>query len=391
MSNACTEPTELLIHSDNDGTTGFFHVRFWTRAQEFPSSLPRQLRNLVGNRGTGEQAFGRAGDRRQRSCEPAAMLILHIGRHKTGTSSIQHFLHANREELKKHGFIYPEPIAALAAHHGIALALKAGEDVSQYQELLRSLRPRKQNVLLSSEGFQRLLPRDMRRLSRGYPTMAVVYLREQFSYAWSAYAQKVCAGTERRSFEEALQTYVPKYDTFLGRWRKITRDNLKVRIFERKRLVGGDVVADFCQTVLGLDKTKFLPAPTINEALGWRSVNFMRQINECISLRPERATLKLQTLEALRQLAAEYPELMEKPHFPSAMREQYQALFVEQNKRIATEFLGTSDQPLFDLSWRGDSDWNTRESVTRRHVNALYERCPALRQFHEIIEFAAMA
>jgi hypothetical protein len=221
--------------------------------------------------------------------------------------------------------------------------------------------------------------------------MAVVYLREQFSYAWSAYAQKVCAGTERRSFEEVLRTHVPNYDTFLGRWIRITQDNLKVRIFERKRLVGGDVVADFCQTALGLDKTKFRPASIVNESLGWRSVNFMREINERISLQPEFATVKRHTLEALREVGAEYPELMERPHFPSTMREQYQALFVEQNKRIAMQFVGTPDQPLFDLSWQGDSEWNTRESATERHVNALCECRPALRQFQQILQSATTA
>jgi hypothetical protein len=319
------------------------------------------------------------------------MLILHIGRHKTGTSSLQHFLHANREELKKYGVIYPEPIAAPAAHHGIAIALKAGLDVSQYREMLHGLRPHMQNVLLSSEGFQRLRPRDMRKLCAGYPTMAVVYIREQFSYAWAAYAQRVCAGPETRSFEESLRTYVPDYYKFLSRWLRITKGNLKVRIFERKHLVEGDVVADFCQVILSLDKSKFAQTQVVNETLGWRSVNFMRQVNEYVLQHPDRAAVKPHAFDALRQITAEYPELMEKPNFPSGIREQYQALFVEQNKQIASEFLGMQDQPLFELSWRGDSDWNPHESLTGRQVEALYGRFPALKQFHEVIEFAATA
>ena len=319
------------------------------------------------------------------------MLILHIGRHKTGTTSLQHFLHANREELRKYGIIYPEPIEAVAAHHGIAIALKAGHDVSQYREMLRGLRPRKQNVLLSSEGFQRLRPREMRKLCGRYPTMAVVYIREQFSYAWAAYAQTVCAGPDTRSFEEALRTYVPDYHKFLSRWLAITKGNLKVRIFERKQLIEGDVVADFCQVILSLDKNKFSQTRIVNETLGWRSVNFLRRVNEYVLQHPERLAVKRQVFDALKKITAEYPELMEKPNFPPGVRERYQALFVEQNKRVASEFLGMQDQPLFDLSWAGDSDWNSHESLTGRHVDALYERCPALKQFHDVIEFAATA
>jgi hypothetical protein len=317
------------------------------------------------------------------------MLILHIGRHKTGTSSLQHFLHSNREELKKYGVIYPEPIKAPAAHHGIAIALKAGDDISEYREMLSGLQPRKQNVLLSSEGFQRLRPHAMRRLCAGYPTMAVVYIREQFSYAWAAYAQLVCAGSETRSFEEALRTYVPDYHKFLSRWLRITKGKLKVRIFERKHLIGGDVVADFCQVILSLDKNKFAQIRVVNETLGWRSVNFMRQVNEYILQHPEHVAAKREAFGALRQMAAEYPELMEKPNFPSGMREQYQALFVEQNKRVASEFFGLEDQPLFELSWQGDSDWNPRESLTGRHVDALCDRSPTLEQFHEVMAVAA--
>ena len=36
-------------------------------------------------------------------------LHLHIGSGKTGTTSIQEVFHANRQQLKKQGFLYPGP------------------------------------------------------------------------------------------------------------------------------------------------------------------------------------------------------------------------------------------------------------------------------------------
>ena len=152
------------------------------------------------------------------------MLILHIGRHKTGTSSIQHFLHDNREELKARGVIYPRPVGAAAAHHGIALALAASRDMTKYQLFLKSLRPLEQTVVLSSEGFQRLLARQANQFFAPYrrDMRAVTYLREQFSYAWSSYCQNVLANIYAGPFDTALREYRPKYLTFLKRWSVVT-------------------------------------------------------------------------------------------------------------------------------------------------------------------------
>ncbi|MGH1398028.1 MAG: hypothetical protein ACRBCT_02330 [Alphaproteobacteria bacterium] len=35
-------------------------------------------------------------------------LILHIGQSKTGTTSLQYFLHANKEKLSEMGILYPD-------------------------------------------------------------------------------------------------------------------------------------------------------------------------------------------------------------------------------------------------------------------------------------------
>jgi hypothetical protein len=53
----------------------------------------------------------------------ARKLILHIGRHKCGTTSIQRALFGNREELARLGFFYPMPHKPEIAHHWVANAL----------------------------------------------------------------------------------------------------------------------------------------------------------------------------------------------------------------------------------------------------------------------------
>jgi hypothetical protein len=51
------------------------------------------------------------------------MLFLHIGRHKSGTSSIQHFFNQNRTALERDGILYPAPASGVA-HHAWSATIK---------------------------------------------------------------------------------------------------------------------------------------------------------------------------------------------------------------------------------------------------------------------------
>src|SRR5438876_10967846 len=62
---------------------------------------------------------------------------IHVGPHKTGTTSIQWFLHENRAELLIHGYFVPESERKRGAHHALVEGL-AGLDVGQHRELLVS-------------------------------------------------------------------------------------------------------------------------------------------------------------------------------------------------------------------------------------------------------------
>ena len=55
---------------------------------------------------------------------------VHVGPHKTGTTSIQWFLQENRAELLKLGYFVPESDTKRGAHHALAERL-AGLDVGR--------------------------------------------------------------------------------------------------------------------------------------------------------------------------------------------------------------------------------------------------------------------
>jgi hypothetical protein len=317
------------------------------------------------------------------------MVIFHIGRHKTGTSSIQAFLNVNRAALlSKRDIYYPEPIENDIAHHGLALALKR-DDSETYRPLLREWTQRYHQILLSSEGFQFLRVQPVRLFIQGLQRDAkgIIYIREQFANAWSAYAQKVWGGFEVRQFEEVLQVYAPNYEGCLARWTQITRGNLIARVFDSAKLVEHDVVADFHAQVIGGDFKEFRKVEAVNPTLGWRVVNFTRDVNRRIVGRHDTDTLKIDLRGGMRDVAGAYPELLEKPIFPPALIERYQAKFVEQNKRIAGQYLKTTE-PLFDLTWKGNSDYRADEGLRREHLEALYSVRPGLLAVSDIIDNA---
>lgn len=51
-------------------------------------------------------------------------IVLHIGTHKTGTTTIQRFCHINRDALAKQGVLYPRSCAYHFSQHRIAFALR---------------------------------------------------------------------------------------------------------------------------------------------------------------------------------------------------------------------------------------------------------------------------
>jgi hypothetical protein len=87
---------------------------------------------------------------------------IHIGPHKTGTTSIQWFLRENRAELLKHGYFVPESGNVHGGHHPLVRQL-CGQEVPQhhrcaaakFMEALASTLC--EAVVISSEALEGLL------------------------------------------------------------------------------------------------------------------------------------------------------------------------------------------------------------------------------------------
>jgi hypothetical protein len=197
-----------------------------------------------------------------------AKFYIHIGVPKTGTKSIQYALSDNRDTLLAHG------INSLPAgpNHGPALLSLLRDDPHRTsRNILRHLEtPEKtasfnasttylikkamaRNVcgkmLISGEGLSDLSAAEIQRLKALLDPYAanyriIVYVRDPYEFANSAFLQRLKSGStlDNPRMKLPLPEYRNKLQTYIDAF---GRENVDIRIFDRRRFVGGDLISDF--------------------------------------------------------------------------------------------------------------------------------------------------
>lgn len=193
------------------------------------------------------------------------IIFLHIGRHKTGTSSIQQFVNSNAELLSELNLYYPECGKSAIAHHDLAqlfsiqsnktpVAQKKTAKSPILKALLDEVDQQPENILLSSESFQNSHPLVIKEAFKNYDLRVFVYIRNQIDYLASSYAQKVWATNYSESMEHYYDhVFSVDYLEFLNRWQDASENKLKVRKFSRQSLCDQDIVADFFMNMLNVE------------------------------------------------------------------------------------------------------------------------------------------
>jgi hypothetical protein len=230
-------------------------------------------------------------------------LVLHIGRHKSGTSSLQHFLAGRRRELDRCGILYPTAGGTnRIAHHALAQACnpKQSDDSAPtgiIRDLQQELAAHHHTMLVSSEAFQNIT--DLHRLNRvadalGAKRVRVIcYVREHLDYAISAFRQMV--QNQQRfmtfgSYAHRLQDLTP----FIRRWQGF--GDLTLKWYDRAELKNGDVIADFCE-LMNIEPGE-IPTEDQNPSIGGNLLVYKLALN--------RLRLQGPGYVALRRLAADH-------------------------------------------------------------------------------------
>ncbi|ASJ71624.1 hypothetical protein [Granulosicoccus antarcticus] len=194
-------------------------------------------------------------------------LILHAGRHKTGTTTLQKFLYKNPEILEKYGYQYPRYAINGDAHHELGAALnKHGKSVSDVQSkncLVNHSRGLNQEIdknpeltpVLSSESLQQCDPETVKKFFCNFDIEVVLYIREETGYLLSAYAQRVQASNYTGSMSDFYKsTFARDYRHFVISWSEVFGSSFSLKRYVRKDLINHDIVHDFVTGVLRIPK-----------------------------------------------------------------------------------------------------------------------------------------
>jgi len=175
-----------------------------------------------------------------------ARLVLHIGTHKTATTTIQDTFYANRDLLAQHGVVYPA-LGKHSGHHGLLtdwIALPLVYDlpdggIGTLRALAAQYVDSDVTLLLSSEEFSRgggvggrADMAELASIFEGFESVRVIcFLREQWQFLQSVYLEISRSRTPPRPpvlIEQAFKTgmvdglwcnYLALYDHLLSGFR----------------------------------------------------------------------------------------------------------------------------------------------------------------------------
>jgi hypothetical protein len=242
---------------------------------------------------------------------------IHVGPHKSGTTSIQWFLQENRAELLKLGYFVPESETKRGAHHALAEGL-AGLDVGEHREPLvtRSIRAiaetASEAVIISSEALEGIL--ESRRHAEvffgqirelNFEPKLVLFPRNQPQWINSSYAFSVMSFRRSDPFQSAALGFAQSPGSRFSRWLELADAHaleLIARPFTKETIARG-VITEFVKSV-GINSSQFRNSEIRrNEAVGPFTVDVARQVLRAIAQAGE--PLKwLQAERCRKELAA---------------------------------------------------------------------------------------
>jgi hypothetical protein len=315
-------------------------------------------------------------------------LILHIGTAKTGTTSLQEFLAANRAILRRKGILYPlsagdgknhsllslVPQDDLASSHAYSLAAaRTIKNLKSFRRELKNDLTKEMNgraggdvhkVIMSSEYCSSRLLTDeavqglQEFLSQIFSAIKiVVYIRRQDEYLLSRYSTGIKSGDTRRLEIPSSPDTIAFFDHWklLSRWaRFFGRAQIVCRKYEKESLKSGDIIDDFLDVAEIDESLPFVRPERMNESLDAGCIEFLRIFNKYY--RPsasDPASRRGRMVAMLSEISTDSRVTLDQEKLDVFMR-----LFGESNKMVAVEYFAGAS--------RSDSDdflFGPRKSV----------------------------
>lgn len=187
-------------------------------------------------------------------------LFLHIGLHKTGTSSIQESLIQNKDNLAKEGILYINNLKIFdnILNNDYFNIKLVGKCITELENISKSKNNTIKKIIISNEAFSgnpfdgykklKIIVKYLSKISKRFETKIILYLRRQDELIESLYIQSIKDG-KTDLFNDFIKTL--KYDSFnwsnyLKIWMQhFSKNQLIVRMYDKKKYKDGNIVTDF--------------------------------------------------------------------------------------------------------------------------------------------------
>lgn len=291
-------------------------------------------------------------------------LVLHIGVHKTGSTSIQGMLRSRADELAQLGLLFVgtgrnedgnhAALAQAALSSAPASAANAEEAPGLWREALAEIAGSPcTTALISSEDFSLLDGRDVARLGRwletaGVRTTVLVFLREQTEVLRSNYIELLKQGKIESDFERYLALASVEFDPAASLDRFDYQRMLEpwLAAFGREGIraleyrAGRDSVALFMQAIGQPRTVSTRKQPRLNTSPSNRAVAALLLVNRVLALyadlQPERRTqIAYGTYESALM---RYPEAADPLPVGQRWREALAERYLQSNRWLRTTF-----------------------------------------------------
>lgn len=316
-------------------------------------------------------------------------VIVHIGAHKTGTTSVQEFFLRNADALSAGGVSYPkegtDADKFIYGHHNLAASLaksmvgRGQLDVSGY---LTGREGMDGCIVLSSEDFCLLKEEEvvaLKGLLEGFSCHVIMYIRRQDLSVQAMYQTEVINYGLGDPIEIYFRDSAFKFDyaVIAERWcRVFGEENFHISLYERGRLRAGDIVADFLgkiETLLGrplpslllegrgLNLNASLPAHVV------LAVNYYNRFEE-----GKDVALAIRHVSERLYAGAHVSLEVASPSF----RREILAHYEYGNKKICKKFFrGLSFDEIFSYNYEEEDDvvWHERYDRDGAHIKILCE------------------
>lgn len=191
---------------------------------------------------------------------PLPPLYLHIGRGKSGSSTIQSLAHHHVQFMQSMGFACPTTVHGMVNHARLAAASHAPhEDPETIRKFRTDVRKnKKRKLFISGEALFSLTRESMQRLKRhaGAREIRILcYVRDYPSWLQSVYAQRTKKGANVDDFDSYYGTVRTNVSALpcIERWAEAFGwEAMHVRPLQPDSLVGGSLMTDVL-SALGIE------------------------------------------------------------------------------------------------------------------------------------------